>query len=137
MDKTYVFYFLVLLIGMNFLVDFIDDINENDTSMLTKEEKELKKDKKYYKVDLVGEKILVFPSDMSFAKKKAIFKRSPVFKEILFEFPMFNEMIEIAKEKIIDQKLKIELVHKITDLEDRYLSGEINQMQVKEAMYNY
>lgn len=137
MDKSYFVYILVLVVGMNFLINFIEDINENDSSMLSKEEREIKKDKLYYKTDSIGDLILVLPEDMKISKKKEIFKRSFIYKEIVEEFPMFNEMVSIAEEKISDNKLKESFIKKIREIEDKYLSGELSQIEVKKQLYNY
>jgi uncharacterized protein with PIN domain len=93
MDKTYIFYFLLLILGMNVLVNFIENINKDDENLLTRQEIIIKRDHQYYKKDSIGDNILVLPKEMEINKKKKVLKRSFIFKEIVNEFPMFSEMI--------------------------------------------
>jgi len=137
MDRIFFIYLVIVVTGAFLLVDFIKDVNDDDVSMMTKEEKISKRDALYYKEDVIGDTILIIPKTMKYSKKKQILKRSPIFKEIIDSFPMFSEMEALTNEKILDEQLKKELLNIINDIQDKYLSGEIDSAKAKERLYTY
>jgi len=110
------------------LVGFIDDIQESDDSLTSKEKMIAKEDMSYHQKDVIGQTILVF-KDGSFDKKLSVWKRSPLHQEFIDYFPNFIEMKAFINDRIIDPDFQEKLIKKISEVEDAFFSGEIMQAQ--------
>ena len=116
-----------------FLIGFIDDIQEEDERLMTREEQIQKQDMTYHSKDLIGQTILVF-KDIPYKKKLSIWHRSPLHKEYIDLFPDFIAMRNFIKDRIADQDFQQKLLEHLDKIEDNYISGSITQETAKEKL---
>ena len=90
----------------------------------------------YSSFDIVDNEILI----LSNAKEKdkiKIWKASSIQYEVLDSFPRMEEMIEIYRDRIVDDGLfKSKFENYMIELQESYISGEINADRFKQAFLN-
>ena len=134
MNKGLITFFIIGAILAYLLTGFIDKLQQEDDRLLSENKKQQQEDMQYYKKDAVDNPILVF-KDIPEAQKIAIWKRSPLYQELLDFFPDFSEMKAFAQDRIIvDDSFKKKLLKRIEEAEDGYFSGTMTDIQVKEYL---
>lgn len=134
MNKGLITFFIIGAILAYLLTGFIDKLQKEDDRLLSENKKQKQEDMQYYMKDAVNNPILVF-KDIPEAQKIAIWKRSPLYQEMLGLFPDFSEMKAFVQDRIIiDDSFKQKLLKRIKEAEDGYFSGTMTDIQVKEHL---
>ncbi|MEA3417859.1 MAG: hypothetical protein U9Q90_00530 [Campylobacterota bacterium] len=134
MNKGLITFFVIGGILAYLLTGFIDKLQKEDDRLLSENKIQMQEDMKYYKKDAVGNLILVF-RDIPETQKIAIWKRSPMYQEMLNFFPDFSEMKAFVDDRIIvDDSFKQKLTKRVKEAEDGYFSGTMTDIQVKEYL---
>jgi hypothetical protein len=134
MSKGLITFMIIGGILAYLLTGFIDKLQKEDDRLLSENKIQMQEDMKYYKKDAVGDPVLVF-RDIPETEKIAIWKRSPMYQEMLDLFPDFSEMKAFVNDRIItNDSFKQKLLKRVEEVEDGYFSGAMTDMQVKEHL---
>ena len=133
-DISLVKTFVVMIICMYLIISIVN--NETDSNKDNKDNKD-NKYKRYYRLDSMGDLKLFLPKEMNYKKKKEIFKRSLIFKEVIETFPFFTKMKKKIIKDVFDEEIKINLTKTVIDVEEKYISGIINIEIAKNKIKNF
>ena len=90
----------------------------------------------YYSFDVVDNEILTLSSAKEEEKIK-IWKASSIKYEVLDSFPRMEEMIEIYRDRVVDDGLfKAKFENYMIELQDSYIRGNIDEEEFKKAFLN-
>ena len=90
----------------------------------------------YSSFDVVDNEILTL-SNAKEEDKIKIWKASSIQYEVLDSFPRMEEMVEIYRDRVIDNGLfKSKFENYIVELQECYISGEIDADEFKQAFLN-
>ena len=91
---------------------------------------------KYSSFDVVDNKILTL-SNAKEEEKLKIWKASSIQYEVLDYFPKLEEMKEIYRDRVVDDGLfKAKFENYMIELQESYISGEIDADEFKKAFLN-
>ena len=133
MKQGMIIYLLIGFVAAYFLVGFVNKLHDENDALLTKEKAMMKADMQYYQKDVVGNTVLVLKG-LTSEKKYGVWKRSPLYHEMIELFPDFGGMKAFINDRIIDDELKSELLQKLDRLEDDFFSGRVSEDEAKEAL---
>ncbi|WP_148224912.1 hypothetical protein [Nitratifractor salsuginis] len=119
-----------------FVFHFVSGIEGDDpTTQLSQDARKAKELAKYYKKDALGDWILAV-GKVPTSKAKEIWRESPVMKQTLALFPKFNLMKETIMTQVEEGEFRRQLLKRLDDVANRYLSGEIDAEKAKELIRN-
>jgi len=126
---------VVLLVGAYFLVTKVVDGTEelednNDMHHNYYKKKVASEDSKYHKTDSIGQTVFN-GMGLSLLEKKAIWSRSPLKDEMISYFPKFDRMRMFTRNRIEDSDLRRVVDQIVKDVENKYLSGQMNANEAK------
>jgi hypothetical protein len=114
--------------------NFVSDIERDDPdTLISKDEKKAREFAKYYKKDAIGELILDFHGT-TLEKAKEVWKESPIRKEILENFPEFEIMRELIRQRLRESRFREYLLKRFDEVESEYFSGEIDSEKAKKLL---
>ena len=130
--------FLLLLVGAGFIYlaiflanDASKNINTyNDTSSIS-----YKGYDDYIKKSASGDDVLDL-SGLPLSKAKRIWAQSPIKDDVLDKLPDFDLAKQIVKNELADSSFKEYILKKLSDLGDKYLSGDIDLLKAKNIISN-
>jgi hypothetical protein len=119
-----------------FVFHFVSGVeNEDPKNLLSQDERKARELAKYYKKDAAGDWILVV-GNVPLAKAKEIWHESPVMKQTLALFPKFDLMKEMIKTQVDEGPFRQQLLKRLDEVQDQYLSGTIDADKAKEMIRN-
>ncbi|MBN2825215.1 MAG: hypothetical protein JXQ76_07830 [Campylobacterales bacterium] len=126
---------IILLVGAYFLItkvvdgtEELEDNNDMHTNYYKKKVED--RDKKYHKEDSLGQTVFNGVG-LTLAEKKDIWSRSPLKDEMISKFPKFDLMRMFTRNRIEDSDLRREVNQVVKDVENKYLSGQLNANEAK------
>ncbi len=90
---------------------------------------------RYMKEDSSGDKVLDL-SGLPLNKAKIIWNQSSVMKDVLSKIPDFDVVRGMIENRLAESEFKKYILKKLSDLGDKYLSGEIDTQKVKNIISN-
>jgi len=137
MNKTVMFFGLVVFLIVAWLIGFVENLDENVNVSHGVNEKKMVMSQGYNtSYDNFGNELLTLDSDLSIKEKERKWNGSLLKQEMLKEFPKFGYMREFVKLHIsdVDLEFKSKLLEHITEVEMDYVSAKINADQAKVAL---
>jgi len=134
-------FMLLLLVGAGFayfIYYFVTDVSGEDP--LYKLSPELRKEKElanYYKKDPVTGDWVMRVGGLSEEKAKKLWREGPILQEVLDNFPKFDLMKEIVRNQVSQSPFRQKLLRHLDNIEDRYLSGEIDAQRARELIEEF
>ncbi len=126
---------IVLLVGAYFLITKVvdgtkelEDNNDMHTNYIKKKVED--RDKKYHKVDSIGQDVFV-GTGLSLQEKKDIWSRSPLKDEMISKFPKFDLMRMFTRNRIEDSDLRRAVDKVVKGVETKFLSGTIDANEAR------
>lgn len=127
----------IVLVAAYFLVtkvvDTTNSIEVEDSHDLHAQYKARKvdeKDKKYHVKDSIGQTVFN-GTGLTLAEKKEIWSRSPLKDEMIHYFPKFDLIKMFTRNRIEDSDLRREVNKIVKDVENKFLSGQIDANKAK------
>ena len=133
MDKSLMIFIAIGLGFLYFVTNFVGDIQAEDDVYQNNDYKEARKYEKFNATDNIGQDIL----DVTSADAKTqldAWNHSLLKDEFLSLFPNFNEMKLFIGDRIRGQVLQDKLTNVVTDIEDKFFSGNISAEQAKREL---
>jgi len=93
----------------------------------------VKKEKAYYTTDLLGDPLLNLRG-VSIESARAIWRSSPMRKEMLEKFPDFEEIKMYIDNRLSPSDFKNYLLKRVDEIEGDYLSGNISAESAKSQL---
>ena len=137
MNGTVIFGAVILFFIISVLIDFVNGLHDDVGVKHKFGEKQIDNiDAEYYKVDVVGDKILILDG-LTNSKKGEVWQRSEFRVEMLAYFPDFDKMSYLVNEKVVDSgQFKKDLLNKIESIKEQYISGEITKQSAEATLSN-
>jgi len=132
MDKTFSVYMAIGLATAYVIITNVRDIQKEDEMYRNNEYNQKHKYDNYYSTDSVGTTIIIINQETK-KKQKEIWNNSPIKKEMIELFPMFDDMIILVKDRIVGN-IKEEIITKITKIQDDFISGTISTEEAKRKL---
>jgi len=126
----------LILILESFLIVLYIDSKYKDTTTFTYFHLEEQKYNSYYSLDLIQNKILTL-ENIKEEDKLEVWHESFIKDEVLEFFPNMEVMKEVYNDRVSDNGLfKQKLFEYMLELQDAYITGEIDEEEFKKAFSN-
>ena len=136
MDKSFMI-FLAVGLGFFYLVTtYVSDLQKDDKVFRNSDYDQVHKYDAYKTTDSIGQEIL----DVTIADPKTqmdAWHHSALKQELLDLYPDFDTMKSFVKNRIRGEYLVKQLTDKITEVEDKFLSGTLNAEQAKRVLERF
>ena len=127
--------YLILILELFLIVLYIDSKYKNTTTF-TYFHLEEQKYNSYYSLDLIQNKILTL-ENIKEEDKLEVWHESFIKDEVLEFFPNMEVMKEVYNDRVSDNGLfKQKLFEYMLELQDAYITGEIDEEEFKKAFSN-
>lgn len=133
MKEGLVIFIAVGVIGGYLLINFLGKVQKTD-KFSTDQTKQEVADLTHYKKDAIGNTVLMFNPEDSYEQKLQVWKRSPLHEKFLSYYPNFRAMKSFAKDRIVDDTFREQLVKKIDGIESEFFSGTISNLEAQEKL---
>jgi hypothetical protein len=133
MDKSFLLYVAIGMIGLYALTNFIGDIQSEDERIQNDDYKEKHRFDDYDRVDSIGQEILDL-SDVGANVQVEAWNSSALREDYLRLFPQFSEMKHFISDRLRGEALQAKLLHALSGVEDKFFSGEISMEKAKREL---
>ncbi len=133
MKEGFIIFVVVGVVGGYLLMSFLGKIQKTD-KLSTAESRQEAADLTHYKKDAVGNTVLMFNPEDSYEQKLQVWKRSPLHEQFLDYYPNFRSMKGFAKDRIVDDTFREQLLKRIDGIESEFFSGTISNLEAREKL---
>ena len=135
MNKTVIFFGIIIFIIISWLVGFVNELHDDvDVNYGFNEKTMIEGDMKNYKLDSNGNEILEL-STLSLEDKKRLWNNSPLKEEMINLFPDFSEMKYFIENRIDDDGVfKRKLLTHTQSVQEKYIGGGMSGESAKNML---
>jgi hypothetical protein len=133
MDKSFLVFLAIGIGFLYFVTNFVGDIQKEDDKYSNDAYNQEHMYDKYQAEDGVGRSILNLLGEDP-QTQIAVWNASRVKEDYIAQFPDFEEMKKIAKERINGEALSAKLISQVNTVEDRFFSGAITTEQARQEL---
>jgi len=126
---------ILALIGALFAYLIFDFVGNEDTENSFLYQNNKKDWAKYYTTDIMGDPVLDL-SGVQFNEAKAIWDASDLKQEMMDNFPNFELIKRYVKSRLKPSAFRKYLLNKIKEIENQYISGNIDYDEAKFRLEN-
>jgi len=134
MDKSLLVFIAIGLGAFYLLINFLGDIEEEDSSYKSHEYKRVHQYDQYKRKDSIGQTILVFDANVDAKTQMDAWNTSGLKKEFLKIFPDYGDMKIFIKERIRGDAFQSKMLKAINDAEGQFFSGTLDSEQAKHML---
>jgi len=127
---------LILGLGFMFLVNvFLGQAESENATYETKTTKTIERENfaKYHRKDFNGDNVLDL-STLSLSAGSVVWLDSDIKNSIISNFPDFDAMKQMIGNQLVDSETKTFLLDKFSEIEGRYLSGEMSAVEANNML---
>jgi len=140
MNGTLIFGGIALFFIISALITFVNDLHDDvDTTYgsTPQEYGTSHGQSRYSGTNMFGEETLVLTT-LSESKKKSVWNKSFLKKEVEEQFPNFSEMRETVDERLVDSgAFKQRLLEKIGKLEEGFITGSVTAESAQASLSSF
>ena len=133
MTKGLMILIFIGVVGIYFVTNLVEKLQEDDATYQTSVYKNKKADRVYYHTDSSG-RIILDVSTLDRQKQYQVWSRSDLKQELVDMIPSFEEMEQFASQRVHGSPLREEVLDSIRKIKRGLLSGSMTQIEAQKLL---